>query len=184
MERPDLYFIALIPGLELRDEISVMKEEMKRDFNSSHALKSPAHITLQMPFKANSQDELQLVKTLSLLAAGEKPFRVDLNGFGAFAPRVLFIRVSDHKQIEDLHLRLSQMLRGLQWFPQDEIMSDVHPHITIATRDLSKEMFKLAWPQFENREFDGTFETKSIFLLKHNGRNWDIFMEFTFGGNE
>ena len=170
--------------MELRDEISVMKEELKRDFNSSHALKSPAHITLQMPFKANSREELQLVKTLSLFAAGEKPFRVDLNGFGAFAPRVIFIRVSDHRHIEDLHLRLMQMLIGLQCFPQDEIKSDVHPHITIATRDLSKEMFRQAWPQYETREFTGAFEAGSIFLLKHNGRNWDIFMEFTFGGNE
>ena len=57
MERDDiLYFIALIPGKELKEKVRAVKERMKADYNAGHALKSPAHITLQMPFKRNSWD--------------------------------------------------------------------------------------------------------------------------------
>jgi len=168
--------------MKLRDVIGEMKTEMKRDFSSSHALKSPAHITVQMPFKMTAENEPQIVKALKEFAAGEKPFLVELDSFGAFAPRVIFIKVREHFNITGLHSRLKDVLLAQMGFPQDEIMTVVHPHITLATRDLSRDNFGQAWPKFEGREFAASFEVNSIFLLKHNGRNWDIFGEFTFGG--
>ena len=53
----DLYFIALIPHTGLREEIREIKERMRDEYGAGHALKSPAHITLQMPFKRSPGDE-------------------------------------------------------------------------------------------------------------------------------
>ena len=68
-------------------------------------------------------------------------------------------------------------------FSPAEIMKDVQPHHNVATRDLTKEAFSEAWPELQKEEFKASFDVHSIFLLKHNGRNWDILEEFPFGTN-
>jgi 2'-5' RNA ligase len=180
LDRQELYFIALLPDIKLREEIRAIKEEFSRDYSASHALKSPAHITLQMPFKRPPENEPVMVHALKEFAACERSFAVELDGFGAFSPRVVFIKIKEHQAVAGLHSRLREVLLGQMGFSTSETINDVHPHITIATRDLSRDAFGQAWPLFENRKFAGTFTVNGVFLMKHNGRNWDIFREFAF----
>ncbi len=183
MDSMDLYFIALIPHSELRNEIRAVKDRIRLAYGAGHALKSPAHITMQMPFKRNSRDEYAITAALEKFGSEENPFTVRLDGFGCFAPKVIFIRIEDPDPVKSAHGRLKRILTGQLGFAVSEIMNDVQPHITVATRDLTKEAFREAWPEFQNEEFKGTFEVHSIFLLKHNGKNWDILKEFPFGNN-
>ncbi len=182
-KKVDLYFIALIPPAELREEIREIKERMKAEYGAGHALKSPAHITLQMPFKQNSADEAEMSEALNRFATGEKSFTVDLEGYGAFKPRVIFINISEPGRVRSLHSRLKEVLLTELHFSPGEVMKDVQPHITVATRDLTKEAFLKVWPEVRDEEFSASFEVHSIFLLKHNGRNWDILEEYLFGSN-
>ncbi len=176
----NLYFIALVPGEELRERVLRIKERMQAEFNAGHALKSPAHITLQMPFKRNKAEENAVVETLGLFAAGEASFDVHLEGFGCFAPRVIFIRLSNPEPVIGLHRRLKPLLLDSLGFAESEIMKSVQPHMTVATRDLTKQAFAEAWSEFQDEEFTGSFSVGSLFLMKHNGRHWDIFREFAF----
>ena len=182
-QKMDLYFIALVPHRELGEKVRRIKERMKAEFGAGHALKSPAHITLQMPFKRNSEDETSISGALRRFVSGEKCFTVDLDGFGAFAPRVIFIKISEPELVRALHSRLQEVLMRELHFSPAEIMKDVQPHITVATRDIAKEAFSVAWPELQKEEFKASFDVHSIFLLKHNGRNWDILEEFPFGNN-
>jgi 2'-5' RNA ligase len=179
----ELYFIALIPARELGEKVRRIKERMKAEYGAGHALKSPAHITLQMPFKRSPEDETLMSGTLRRFVAGEKSFTVDLDGFGAFAPRVIFIKISEPEPVRALHSRLKQVLMTELHFSPAEVMKDVQPHLTIATRDLTKEAFSEAWPELQKEVFKALFDVNSVFLLKHNGRNWDILEEFPFGNN-
>lgn len=179
--RSELYFIALIPGSDLRERVRSLKERMRSDYGAGHALRSPAHITLQMPFKRDAGDESALAAALGKFAFGENPFTVELDGFGCFSPRVIFIRIMKHEAVRSLHGRLKKLLKDELGFLPSEIMNDLQPHITIATRDLTKEAFRDAWPEFQQEEFRGSFEARSLFLLKHNGKSWDILREFPFG---
>lgn len=179
----DLYFIAIIPDSVLREKVRGIKERMKAEYGASHALKSPAHITLQMPFKRSAEDEPSISGALRRFVTGEESFAIDVDGFGAFAPRVIFIKISEPEPVRALHSRLKQVLMTELHFSPAEIMKDVQPHITVATRDLTKEAFSEAWPVFQKEEFRASFEVRSIFLLKHNGRNWDILEEFQFGSD-
>jgi 2'-5' RNA ligase len=179
----DLYFIAIIPYSELREKIRKIKERMKSEYGAGHALKSPAHITLQMPFKRSSEDETIISETLRRFVTGEKSFTVDLDGFGAFAPRVIFIKISVPEPVRALHSKLREVLMTELHFSPAEVMKDVQPHITVATRDLAKEAFSEAWPELQKEEFKASFDVRSICLLKHNGRDWDILEEFPFGTN-
>lgn len=61
MSADPLYFIALVPPLELRARIEALKEEMHRRFGARHALKAPAHLTLQMPFRHSPEQEQELL---------------------------------------------------------------------------------------------------------------------------
>ena len=176
----NLYFIALIPGSQLREEIREIKEAMKDEYGASHALKSPAHITLQMPFKRSPDAGAGISSALREFAAGERPFRVDLDGFGAFPPRVIYIQITNPQPIAELHGRLKKLLIETPGFTREEIMQHVQPHITVATRDLTKAAFNEAWPEMKDREFTGRFTVNSIFLLRHNGRHWDIMSEYPF----
>ncbi len=181
MDKKELYFIALIPHNEMRNSIREIKERIRLTYGAGHALKSPAHITLQMPFKRSSDDELKITAVLQRFAAGEKCFGVDLDGYGAFAPRVIYINITDPDPVRSLHQRLKEVLLKELGFNMEEIMNEVHPHITVATRDLTRTAFNEAWPDFRDESFTGHFDVKSIFLLKHNGRNWDILEEFPLG---
>lgn len=180
LEAKNLYYIGLIPHFKLREEIKVIKEELMVHFNTKSALKSPAHITLQKPFKLIDSKEHFLIKTLKEFANQQNQFNIKLNGFGCFTPRVIFIDITNHKPILNIHSELKKVLFHELEFKENEISSKIHPHITIATRDLSKENFDKAWPVFEFREFKASFLVHSLFLLKHNGRFWDIYKEFPF----
>ncbi len=179
----DLYFIALVPYRELAEKVCRIKERMKSEFGAGHALKSPAHITLQMPFKRSSEEETFISEALRRFVAGEKSFTVDLDGFGAFPPKVIFIKISEPEPVRALYSRLKEILLTELHFIPAEIMKDVQPHITVATRDLTKEAFNEAWTKLPKEEFKASFDVHSVFLLKHNGRNWDILEEFPFGNN-
>ena len=176
----NLYFIALVPGEELRERVRMIKERFRAEYNAGHALKSPAHITLQMPFKRSRTDEQAIIDALSLFAAGETAFDVHLEGFGCFAPRVIFIRLVNPEPVIGLHRRLRPLLLDSLGFAEGEIMKSVQPHMTVATRDLTKQAFAEAWPDYQDEEFTGSFSVSSLFLMKHNGRHWDVFREFAF----
>lgn len=181
MDRLNLYFIALVPHQELRDEIRELKEEMRILSGAKDILKSPAHITMQKPFKRNDSEEPGIVRILRAFTKQQKSFSVDLDGFGSFPPRVIFIGVKDHEPIVNLHAGLREVLIKDLKLSAAEIMSDIHPHITLTTRYLTQSGFHDAWPKFSDREYSNSFEANSICLLKHDGHKWEILNRFKFG---
>lgn len=179
-----LLLIALLPDAPLRERIRALKEEMQLRFGAAHALKSPAHLTLQMPFRASSSERDDLVRHLEAFARREPGFEIQLSGFDAFPPRVIFIRVLDHTPIMGLHARLRAMLLEEAVLGEEATTPEIHPHITIATRDLSETAFLKAWPEFRARGFEASFRVRSLFLLQHSGKAWEPFREFPFRGAE
>lgn len=175
-----LYFIALIPPLKLRERIKALKEEMRDRFDAKHALKSPAHITLQMPIKQDKNLEPHMEESLQRFAQTQKPFSVALSGFDHFEHRVIFVRVANHEPVLELHQRLLPVLREELKIKEHELSTKIHPHMTIATRDLKRYAFLEAWPAFETRAFEDSFMVEGIFLLKHNGKHWEVYREFPF----
>lgn len=175
-----LYFISLVPPSPLRDRIKSLKEEMKNRFDAKHALKALAHITLQMPFRREESFEQTMIHELATFASTQHPFNVNLLGFDCFEPRVIFVKIIDHSPIKNLYNSLHIMLTDKLQFEPEKLKTDIHPHLTIATRDLKEKAFYKAWEEFKNRDFVDQFIANSITLLKHNGRYWEIYREFLF----
>ncbi len=177
----DLYLIALVPPPPLREQVRALKWEMQRKFGAGHALKAPAHITLQGPFRLARDRRDELEATLRHVAGLQHPFMVTLKDFDHFSTRVVFIRIEDHTPVVTLEARLGAVLSATQLLPVRPRARPFHPHMTIATRDLGEVDFQAAWPLFRERNFNGSFTASSLYILKHNGDTWDIHTEYTFG---
>lgn len=172
-----LFFIALVPENDLKLKLGEIKNSFANNYKAHHALKLPPHITLIPPFKIDQDKESTLIKVIRQTAANTYSFEIQLNGFGAFPPRVIFINVLNSIALNDLYNRLyenaQQLLPGK---PQREY----HPHITIANRDLKRQKFDEAWPVFKKQEFRETFPVHHLYLFGHDGRTWKILDEFPF----
>lgn len=175
-----LYLIALLPPPTIREQAEALKREMSDRFGAKHALKSPAHLTLFMPFRRKEEEEGKIIKCLIDIAKNHSPFKVELNGFDCFPPRVLYIKVVDHQPIIQLREAVIPPLIQKLNFNYREIGLRFHPHLTVATRDLTEEAFSLAWPEFKERIYTAGFEADRISLLKHNGKFWEIRAEAPF----
>jgi len=174
-----LYLIAFIPPNPLRDKIQQLKLEVKEKFNSSHSLNSPPHITLLNPFRIAENMEDKLESLLKDFAREFEPFKIQLNDFSTFPPRVVFIDVKKSESLNVIQQKLEQAARSKpDMFSYNYQQREYHPHITLAFKDLTKSNFYKAWDEFEGREFDEDFIADRFHLLKHNGEKWLPIKDF------
>lgn len=181
-EDKELYFIALVPDEPVYSEIWQLKEEVRDRYDSKAALRSPPHITLQMPFKWKAVKEKILYNTLASIAEGFIPFDLTLNNFGAFEPRVIYVHVEDSEQLISLQQEVIKQAASQWHIYQMSGSRPFRPHMTIAFRDLKKPKFYEAWQEFESRQYQAKMSVSQLTLLKHNGRTWDIHKNFPIGG--
>lgn len=171
-----LYFIALVPDEPTYSEVRQFKTEIKDQFDSKAALRSPPHITLHMPFQWKEEKEEVLISSLNKLTSSHSSFKVRLDNFGAFPPRVVYVDVIASAPLSKLHLSIQKLARS-DWhiYPKTSNSRPFRPHMTIAFRDLKKQVFFDAWKEFEQREYQSGFTASNLCLLKHNGKSWDVF---------
>lgn len=168
-----------MPPEDLRAEITAIKQDFARRYGAAHALRTPPHITLVPPFTWPAREEGRLSAALQRFAAGAPGCEIRLEGFGAFRPRVVFLRVMAGAELAGLQA-------DLESFCRDELgIGDArnagrpfHPHLTIATRDLEPEAFQRAWAEFENRAFSAAFRAGELVLLRHIRTGWEVAVRF------
>lgn len=175
------YFIALVPPAPVRDEIHQYKLKIQDTFGSRSALRSPPHLTLHMPFEWRADKEDKLRQSIHDLAKTLSPITVRINGFGVFAPRVIYVHVDLSPELRALQQAIRRHCRvNLGLLHADYQDLPFHPHITVGFRDLKKEAFQKAWTEFQPLPFDRTFLATSLCLLRHNGTVWEEFMAADF----
>ncbi|SKB40561.1 2'-5' RNA ligase [Salegentibacter holothuriorum] len=175
-----LYFLAIIPPEEIGKRIKSLKLEIAEKYEAKHALKLPAHITLQIPFKISETEEGKLIDSLKSFAENQKSFQLNLEDFGRFGQKVIFINIEDHKELISLHADLQIILHKNFILKKHETFSKIHPHITLASRDLHHKQFPKAWADFKSRTFAASFTVESFSLLKHDGKVWHHCTNFDF----
>lgn len=172
------YFIAIVPPEEIAQKVYAIKKEIAASFNSKAALRSPAHITLHMPFLWKEEKENILTEKLSSIRFHTTSI-IRLNGFDHFGDRVIFINIEENPALTAFQdLVVTTAKRELQLFNQAEDLRGFHPHMTIAFRDLRKKYFNEAWKSFESRSFHEDFPLETFSLLKHDGSQWNVLRTF------
>ncbi|MFL5741317.1 MAG: 2'-5' RNA ligase family protein [Flavisolibacter sp.] len=170
---PAMYFIALVLPDLINEKVLKYKNYMKEKYDCSVGLKSPAHITLVPPFWMEVEKENDLKKELQKFNRINS-FELATNHFSAFKPRTIFIALAASSELEELKASVDGYFKDHTYFKFKLDSRPFHPHITIATRDLSKKNFQEAWPYFEKKEFLETWKAEGISVLRHNGKNWDV----------
>lgn len=172
------FFVALIPPRPIQDYASQVIQALGDRYHTRTA-HAPPHITLQPPFLWQSNDTSQLEECLSSFAHSQVQIPVVLSGFGAFAPRVLFINVLKTDVLlriqADLMAHLEKHLGIADPVAQRRPFS---PHLTIASRNLNRQTFKQAWSELEPQAVEFEFVGDRLVLLIHNGRGWHVQAEF------
>lgn len=174
-----LYFIAIVPPPDIQEEVTTLKKEAAEKFNSKHALRSPPHITLHMPFKWKDKRDNELNEMMAQLNEQLVPFKVQLKNFDFFEPRVVFVDVVENEHLDKLQaMVVTACRRSLKLDNANYKDRPFHPHVTIAFRDLRKPMFYEAKKEFEARTFERSFQVEKIQLLKHDGKVWNLVRDF------
>lgn len=170
-----LYFIAVLPPDKIQEEITGFKHEITEKYESKHALRSPPHITLHMPFKWKNKRYGDLIDVMTTLNSDLASFEVQLKDFGFFEPRVVFVDVVKNKRLNELQENVVDACRKkLKLNNANYKNRPFHPHITIGFRDLKKRMFYKAKKAFEDRSFSCEFWVEEVALLKHDGKKWNV----------
>ncbi len=174
-----LYFIAIVPNEPLQGRLMGWKEWIYKETGSMGALRSPAHITLHMPFKWKLKKEDLLISSLQNLISSISGFQVSLINFNSFEPRVIYVDVEKNEQLTSLKDEVSSLSRKTLKLDLPKDLRGFNPHITIGFRDLKKPQFYKAWEQLKTKMFEDSFNVNSIALLKHNGKKWEVYKSFS-----
>ncbi len=175
------FFIALLPSQAIQDYANAVKQVFVDRYGSRAALQSPPHITLQPPFEWSLAALPTLHQTLSEFALQHEPFFVSLSGFGAFAPRVIYINVVKTPALSALQAALMAQMEGALGIVDAVAKTrSFSPHMTVGFRDLTPENFELAWAEFQQRPLELEFVGTHLTLLQHDGQRWEVHSEFPF----
>ena len=180
MKKHPLFFIALLPPEDLQREITAFKNHIADTWGVRHALKSPPHITLQPPFVWPENELASLKKCLVDFAAHQTPFSIDIQNFGAFPPRVIFVKPLKNRFLGQIFQNLSTVLKRDLSFDDPRNRRPFYPHITIAHRDLAERDFPEVWAFFQEKVFERKFETDTLTLLRNVQGKWEIEAQFPF----
>jgi 2'-5' RNA ligase len=179
LNQSNRFFIALLPPPNIQDYVNQIKQHFADCYGSCAAQKSPPHITLQPPFNWLDAEVPVLQQYLSTFANRE-PVTVTLNGFAAFAPRVIYINVLKTPELLTLQSDLIKHLDGLEIITPVSKSRASTPHLTVAFRDLTRQNFKAAWAEFQQRQLHFEFTVDYLTLLLHDGKQWNVYHEFSF----
>lgn len=176
-----LYFVAVIPPSPVFEQVQEKRLYFKNEFGSSHALKSPPHITLLAPFNTSDENEDAIISLFEEISSNQNPFEVVLKDYSAFPPKVIYVDVLQNEPLNDLQERLEREVRKRnEIFKYNYKKRKFTPHMTLALRDLSEENFKKAWTEFKDAGFNANFSATSFSLLKHNQKKWNVLRTFEF----
>lgn len=181
MSQSNRYFIALLPPPEIQDYVTSIKQYFSDRYGSRAALKSPPHITLQPPFEWLAANLPALKQCLTTFATNREPIPVKLNNFAAFPPRVIYINVLKTQELltlqTDLMAHLETVLKIIDPVSKSRPFS---PHMTVAFRDLTRQNFRAAWPEFQQQSLQFEFRANYLTLLLHDGKRWNVSDEIPF----
>jgi 2'-5' RNA ligase len=122
--------------------------------------------------------EADLKQHLTAFAQGYPPVPIELSGYGAFAPRVIYIHTVQTPALMALQLALMTHWSDLCDL-RDTVVS-THPftrHLTVSFRDLTPAAFHSAWNEFGPRPWAAEFTATTLTLLRHDGSRWQVSYE-------
>ena len=166
------YFLAILPDEEIQKKATDLKQEIKEKFNVKYALKSPAHVTLKMPFSYNEAKEDVLIQKLSIFLSEFSSFAISLKGADTFSKRVIFWKVESDESLFQLQKALVSFCKRELNLVAELSDRNYHPHMTIAFKDFKRDSFQPIFELVRQKSLLAHLEVKQIALLKREEGRW------------
>lgn len=172
---------AIMPPEKLAIRIDDERKNFAEKYKAIKALKPPVHITLYEPFKEDIEFE-EHIMGINPWVERQKPFPVELKNYNFFrhsTSPVIYIDVVKNEALGVLHRTFIEQLK--KYLPIERNATKYTPHITIGYRDIPAAIFPEIMHEYSPKRFSASFEVSSIYLWKHNTKNWEIRQEFKMG---
>ncbi|WP_026950710.1 RNA 2',3'-cyclic phosphodiesterase [Algoriphagus mannitolivorans] len=166
------YFLAILPPEPIMGQAEAIKLGIKEKFGVKYALKSPAHITLKMPFSYNEVKENVLIDQLKAFASSQKEFALKIGGIATFGNRVIFLNVKKNELLVKLQADLKQFCKKTLLLNDELSDRNFHPHMTLAFKDLKPSVFGEVLEYAKTQSFESEFSVKDLVLLKRVDHRW------------
>jgi 2'-5' RNA ligase len=171
------YFIAIVLPEPLLSKVEALKQDLFSQYRLKGALRCPSHITLHRPFIWKAEKEALLIEKLTAFRF-EPKFNIELRHFGFFEPRVIYLDVLPNENLNAFHKQLKTFAKKeLQLFNEYDDLRAFKPHVTIASRDLKKDLFYALKEKFSSSELSLNFSFTQFSLLKFN-KIWEEIARF------
>ncbi len=172
------YFIAISPEGNVQEQALQLKELVREQYNAKHALKSPAHITLKMPFVWNEHKEEKLLGLLQAFFEDKNAFDLEVKGIGRFGRRIIYARVHHDPELTELQAELKAYTRLHLKLHQEMSDQAFHAHMTLVYRDLKPRFFDECLALLKEKGIYGQVRVRDIALLKKVENRWKIWHRF------
>jgi 2'-5' RNA ligase len=172
------FFVALIPPVEIQDYAQQVIQELS-DRYQTYTANAPPHITLQPPFQWSLVQAPELEQCLHMFASRWAAVPITFSGFGTFAPRILYMNVLRTPELLSLQAGLiAELEQTLGIIDPKAHRRPFSPHLTIASRNVTRETFDKAWTDLQVRPVKFEFVASCLTLLIHDGQAWQISSEY------
>lgn len=177
------FFVALLPPAEIQTYAANLIQDLSQRYHTRTS-QSPPHITLQPPFLFNQERLAELTACLQNFANEQSALPVFLSNFGAFAPRVLYLNVVKTPELLMLQSALSNCLvtDGIL-DPTEQEQRPYVPHLTVASRKLTRQTFQQAWSELQTQTVQFQFTAERLTLLIYSAQRWQVEADFQFGSS-
>jgi 2'-5' RNA ligase len=172
------YFLAIVPTGEIQESATSLKLLLKEQMNIKYALKSPAHITLKMPFSYNEAKEDYLIEKLRTFLSGKENFKIQVKGTGTFGKRVIFWKIEADSKLYELQESVKSFCKRELNLVYELSDRNFHPHMTIAFKDVKERDFDQVKAIVTDRSINLPFQVFSVELLKRIDRSWEVTYSF------
>ncbi|PKK37838.1 hypothetical protein BWI96_05095 [Siphonobacter sp. SORGH_AS_0500] len=182
---PVRYLLAALPPEDLAQQVWFYKRHVAETCGSVRGMRVLPHITYIPPFTLPEQDVTMVEQGLAGLIQSFQAESVRLEGFGYFSGKkshVIYVAVEKTELMQQQYTELMAYAVENSLLSESQLRPSFTPHLTIAYRDLSEEKFQLTWPYFKDRPFSETMLLNHLWLLKHEGKNWEPMTRFDFRG--
>jgi 2'-5' RNA ligase len=178
------WFIALMVPKSLSEGIQNIIKDLTDRYKTRVSTAGP-HITLVPPFEATGAELAGVCSSLRSWAEMQVPTRVELDGFGAFGKRVLFVDVEHAPGLMGLQNSLETQVRQENDFlpaPRKPFI----PHVSVASKRVRKDTFEIMWiDELKDKEFTGSWLATNVTLLKFkDGVQWVEDQHFELAGDD
>jgi 2'-5' RNA ligase len=177
---PSLFFLAVLPDERVSAFSTELKNTLCQRFGVCHALKSPPHITLVMPFRAGEEDLALLTSRLRSISVQHHPLHLQFQGYGHFGDQVVFMQVMPSGPLTVLRDALLQTLPEAIARQVITRNPHFHPHLTLAHRDLTPDRFPEVWSYVSSIPCQHESRIDAVCLLVHEQKRWRVRERFPF----